>query len=751
MIRTFVFTATSKETVHHPTTRVKGRERLPSGDGGVRRFSSLPGWATPPFVIVLLLCVATPALGDDLIPWEESRVAPPDAAPSPEEEPIAVDEEVDTDEPGYEILDRRVVSEEIVQETVEPTRSGGLAPGTFGNAPIAWSNDRPSPGVRGAVGLPHMATARVGFPGSVRLGATGELFSAREFLVAGDRATRQAVTFAAAYTPLSWLETYGSASFVSASNTHGAPRLMQVQGDIALGAKTAWRLARGLSLGADVGLSLFPHIGATGVGAAGVSPMAVSTLDVRELAAEIPLLVHAEAGFVFDGTERLQGEFALTRIEEFALGVYHYDRFALALGLEMPLPFATPFAGWRMRAPLGEIMVPLVRDPDGTVRSLTYSELVSHVLTLGARITAVRDVTLLAAVDLGLSGAAVEGIPATMPWNVLLGVSYVFDPSGSGERETRVVERVVEVDRAVPPPPVAGRVTGLVKDAHTGEALDGAVVLVDAPDSHPVATTSDGSFLTHEIGPGDVTIAVAREGYRRVEKTTTVSAGEISSLELSLERAVEPARLTLSVASREPKEPVQARVQVQGPDRKELGTDDEGKLETSLTPGEYVLNISAEGFLTRQRNIEVDEAERMILDLELASEPEETLVTLGDGQLELSRQIHFQTGRSEILPDSYQILDQVIDLIARHDIERIRIEGHTDNQGGRALNMRLSNARAQAVRRYLLEQGIAEERIEAEGFGPDRPIAPNLTQRGRALNRRVEFHILGHKTDEEQE
>ena len=73
---------------------------------------------------------------------------------------------------------------------------------------------------------------------------------------------------------------------------------------------------------------------------------------------------------------------------------------------------------------------------------------------------------------------------------------------------------------------------------------------------------------------------------------------------------------------------------------------------------------------------------------------------------------------------------------------RIRIEGHTDSQGVHIYNIDLSQRRAKSVRTWLIQHGIAELRLQAEGFGPDRPLVPNATPAGRAKNRRVEFHIV---------
>jgi outer membrane protein OmpA-like peptidoglycan-associated protein len=106
------------------------------------------------------------------------------------------------------------------------------------------------------------------------------------------------------------------------------------------------------------------------------------------------------------------------------------------------------------------------------------------------------------------------------------------------------------------------------------------------------------------------------------------------------------------------------------------------------------------------------------------------------------RGVNFQSGRSVLTTASYQVLEQVAaSLIANPEI-RIEIAGYTDSTGSAAANLRLSNARALAVRAYLARRGVAPSRMEAKGYGASGYIAPNATPAGRAQNRRVELHKL---------
>ena len=101
--------------------------------------------------------------------------------------------------------------------------------------------------------------------------------------------------------------------------------------------------------------------------------------------------------------------------------------------------------------------------------------------------------------------------------------------------------------------------------------------------------------------------------------------------------------------------------------------------------------------------------------------------------------VNFDIGKATLTEDSKLVLkDVATSLAARPDV-RVEVQGHTDISGGRALNMRLSKARAQTVEKFLEENGVSPGQLTAKGYGPDKPIASNKTKAGRAQNRRVEL------------
>lgn len=122
---------------------------------------------------------------------------------------------------------------------------------------------------------------------------------------------------------------------------------------------------------------------------------------------------------------------------------------------------------------------------------------------------------------------------------------------------------------------------------------------------------------------------------------------------------------------------------------------------------------------------------------------EEQLVSLTSDRIEIHDRVYFDTNKATIRERSAALLANVAAVLVAHaEIDRLRIEGHTDDVGSREHNVALSTARARAVRDHLVAAGVEAERLEFEGVGFDRPIAENTSESGRATNRRVEFVIV---------
>ena len=112
------------------------------------------------------------------------------------------------------------------------------------------------------------------------------------------------------------------------------------------------------------------------------------------------------------------------------------------------------------------------------------------------------------------------------------------------------------------------------------------------------------------------------------------------------------------------------------------------------------------------------------------------LVNLGD------EQVRFPSGRAQLPRGRIASLDRIAALLADYPNLTVRIEGYTDASGADATNLAVSKARAEAVRQYLLGRGVDAARLNAEGFGEERPVADNASPAGRRQNRRVEVYLV---------
>lgn len=590
-----------------------------------------------------------------------------------------------------------------------------------------------SPG--GPVGLSRVLAAEPGPVGTFRIGLHGQFFDSAGFPVQETENQRVGGTWTLAWTPIRALDVYAAYSMSSNRNDGGSPPLIQSQGDTWFGGKSGFLATEGLWLGADLRLALYPAIGDQRASAVGFLPTGLLTWDVHRVSPSVPLRLHLNVGGQFDGTRELSDS-ALTAAERYALHVNEYDRLALAAGLEAPLPYVTPFVEFGTELPLGAPGE--LEQTDGEL--IATSDAAPRRATLGARITAIEDLSILVAADIGLQRHVVEGIPATPPWDLTFGLAYTLDPFAK--------ERVQVVERVVPAPAAAvvaatGKVVGVVLDAATREPVPGAVVALATPASPglpPVASdAAAGRFLSHELPPGPVDVTVTKDGYGAATLAVLVEAGRETPAEILLSRdAAKPASLVVRV--RGPGGPLDAEVTVDGPESTRIALSN-GEGQAELPAGRYRVKVVARGFLSREGTAEVADHAPTTLQFELSPRPKNTGLVFTGNKILPKRTIRFRGDTAVILPSSFSYLDEVAAAIVDHGYRKLRIDGHVSNTyGDRALA--LSAQRAKAVRAYLVDKaGVDPDKLEVRGWGDTNPIAPNLTDLGRKMNTRVTFTI----------
>lgn len=175
---------------------------------------------------------------------------------------------------------------------------------------------------------------------------------------------------------------------------------------------------------------------------------------------------------------------------------------------------------------------------------------------------------------------------------------------------------------------------------------------------------------------------------------------------------------------------------------KELGTaisdPSTGNYSIVLPYGEkYSFMAEKQGYYAVTQNVDLsDLKEYKEIEVDLYLTPIEK------GEIIRLNNIFFASGKYELLEESFAELEKLLQVLKSNSKMKIEISGHTDAVGGDSDNMMLSNNRANSVMNYLLGKGISKDRLSAKGYGETKFIAPNDTEEGKQLNRRVEFVVL---------
>jgi outer membrane protein OmpA-like peptidoglycan-associated protein len=198
-----------------------------------------------------------------------------------------------------------------------------------------------------------------------------------------------------------------------------------------------------------------------------------------------------------------------------------------------------------------------------------------------------------------------------------------------------------------------------------------------------------------------------------------------------------------NVKSENDLEPISARIEL-----KNLETKKVSEIPMDSLTGNYVAvaPFNSDYIMTVKKTDHVYESKYISKFDSIFKLPSQIDVELKPIELNKSyriNDIHFPFNSFDLQDDSKAILDQLIIFLNENLTISIQIQGHTDNIGNDASNLKLSENRAESVYKYLIENGIQPVRLTYKGFGKSLPVASNETDQGRALNRRTVFVITG--------
>ncbi len=631
--------------------------------------------------------------------------------------------------------------------------------------PINWR----AASVQGPTGLDRVWSADTGPEGTVRMRFSLGWFSASDFPVENSENLYLGTDFSFAYTPHELVEAFLNVRGTSNTNDTGRPELLQTQGDLTFGAKVGAEVAAGVSVGGALGIRLLSGLGGGGFAgdATSLDLRFLTTFDLQK-SQQIPLRLHLDTSYYLENGEAVTadvpGEPSI--VQEYGLQVARYDRLTLGLGVESPInEYIAPFLEYRVTMP---ILVELARRGEGT-NDYSFAS-VPHSLALGLRSFPMDELALDLGVRIGLSDQPYTGVPATEPWMLMVGLAYTLDPRPKVIR--KVIEKKVPVPAKTPAKPAGGVLAGRVIDAKTKQPISGArVAYLDSASLSPQVTNADGRFGGYRFPSGKVRVQATAQGYKPGNGTGIVKEGKTGEAILKLSR--DPAQMKGKIVVRffnEAGRPIAAKISFSGKAVGTMGLSTPKKpFKAELPSGRQMATVTAKGYQSQQRPIMVKGAETSQIRITLMKPGRRTsvaprsprmsrpapvaaggprraggkLAVVSVRGIRLNQKVTFAPGAATLDAAGIAVLDEVaagLQKITR--IQRVRIAVHTGAEATRPQALQLSNSRSRAVKKYLVGKGIDSKRLQARGYGNDKPKGPSLTAGGRARNERVEFVIL---------
>jgi outer membrane protein OmpA-like peptidoglycan-associated protein len=604
----------------------------------------------------------------------------------------------------------------------------------------------------GPIGLYHVSTAEAGPVGHLRFGLHGRYFTANRFLLEGadmmgDTNTRFSGAFTFGFTPHRSVELFGAIMSSSNRNTRAPeegrrdPELIKSFGDLVLGGKGVYPIARGFSAGGELGFRFLSSISDLSVSPSSTSFWVgpVATLDLRELA-RAPIRFHANVNYYQDNSSNLYDFSNTTRptreVAMFAYGIAA-NRMRMAVGVDAPLEGLTGPVGLRPFAEYHAEIVTASPDPAFAGIANDTRRRDQHWMTFGLRARVYRGLTVDAGVDVGLLSVGYQFGPPLPPWDLIFGLGYPFDAAAFARPQ--IVERTVEKAAE----PAMGTVVGSVKNKADGKPIPEAVVSFSGQPRARVATDPDGSFQSLPLPPGPADIIVSAAGFEPAKGQTRVVAGSASTVEVALVAKVVNGNVRGKISDRTGRGMV-ATIRFNGPQTFESRADDSGMFSAVLPAGPYRVVVESTGYPAKEVPLEVTAGQDRQFDLTLR--PANPDVTLTPQAIVLRVPIKFRPGAPKLTPAIKAELEAVADILADHpEIKTLRIEAHWNGVArGKAgdATKKLTEKQAVAIKEFLVSKGAPAERIDTVGAGADAPLVPNLGPANQAKNRRVELVVV---------
>lgn len=581
-------------------------------------------------------------------------------------------------------------------------------------------------GYFGETGLFRVTSAEPLKALGLRLNLHWEYFYFKEFLIKGDTTQRQIGDLSFGVVPYDNLEIFALYQTISTYNDKMVPKLQLSQGNISLGLKYSYPVLKYLSTGALAIFTLNTKPGESfySMDATGYTLKSITTFDAKSLGIDF-LRIHLNLGAYLIKDEAFGKDFYI--YSHYLLNVNEQKQFLFGFGVDFPLrkERLLPFTELSFGYPDG---------PGYASGGIKYQPFEKF------------DLTFDLVAEFGIFRGTPQYAPTTQQYNIVAGLSYGIKPSYEVKVvKEKVVEKVCDESCKKGPPPLeTGFAKGFVYEDGSETPIGNAIVVMEGTGLTNLATDPVyGDFTTPPINPGKYNFSVFKDGYEPSMTLVEIKKNEKSIIKIYLKKKIVEGSLNVRVIDLKGNPIADAEVvAISGDKQIEVKKAEDGSYKAKLSQGKWYVVAKSEKKLSSGKIVEVNVNSETSCELQLKDKPKETLIVVEKERITLKKKIQFAKNSAKIMSNSFPILDMVVDAInSNPKIKKVRIEGHTDDTGKRENNIKLSQQRADAVKEYLIKEGIRPELLEAIGYGPDKPISSNKTAKGREQNRRVEFVI----------
>lgn len=280
-----------------------------------------------------------------------------------------------------------------------------------------------------------------------------------------------------------------------------------------------------------------------------------------------------------------------------------------------------------------------------------------------------------------------------------------------------------------------GTVSGIIVDSETGAPIVANIEFPGTPVSSVVTDPATGYF-TATVPAGSVPVTVSSPGYIPASATVALVEGQDVVADFQLEEQRMFGTIAGTVYEFDSDTPLLATITIIGTEEPiSVESTPDGVYQFAVPEGTWTIRAESPDFVSRSRAVVIAADQTSIENFQLRP-------VLVEGQELSFDNIYFESGSSVIKPESYPVLNNMIEILIENPNAMVQIAGHTDSDGSSSYNQTLSEERAASVYAYLVQNGVQARTLTAVGFGENIPVVPNTSAANKAMNRRIVFTVL---------